>query len=83
MTRTFALVPLAAAAAVIAMTPALAKPADPRGHQGQYEQPYRSEGPSGWTGSDPSFGYHPGLDRARRLGRCVEDLGYGRFEYCD
>jgi hypothetical protein len=72
MTRILALVPLLA---VLAATPALAKTAQPQ--QG-YAQSYR-----GWTSSDPSFGYHPGLDRARQLGRCVEDLGYGRFEYCD
>lgn len=81
MTRIFALVPIVAAAAAFTMSPALAQTT--HRHQGQYEQSYRTEGPSGWTGSDPSFGYHPNLDRARGLGRCVEDLGYGRFEYCD
>ena len=42
---------------------------------------------NGWTsrnvsGSDPSFGNRAGIDYARRTGRCVADLGYGRFEYC-
>lgn len=42
---------------------------------------------NGWnsryvSGSDPSFGNRQGLNAARRTGRCVEDLGYGRFEYC-
>ena len=42
---------------------------------------------NGWTtrdvsGFDPSFGNRSGLNAARRTGRCVEDLGYGRFEYC-
>ncbi len=43
---------------------------------------------NGWTslnvrgGSDPSFGNRSGLNYARRSGRCVEDLGYGRYEYC-
>ncbi len=42
---------------------------------------------NGWTsrnvsGSDPSFGNRAGINAARRTGRCVEDLGYGRFEYC-
>lgn len=42
----------------------------------------------GWNGwnsrnvSDPSFGSRGGINAARRTGRCVEDLGYGRFEYC-
>jgi hypothetical protein len=78
MKRTLMLVPFLAAA-FVATTPALATPAHP--HQG-YEQPY-AEAPLGWRGSDPSFNYSPGLDQARRLGRCVEDLGYGRYEYCD
>ncbi len=42
---------------------------------------------NGWTtrnvaGADPSFGNRAGLNAARRTGRCVADLGYGRFEYC-
>ncbi len=42
---------------------------------------------NGWTsrnvaGSDPSFGNRAGINAARRTGRCVADLGYGRFEYC-
>ncbi|MEA2879217.1 MAG: hypothetical protein QOF14_4413 [Hyphomicrobiales bacterium] len=83
MIRTLAFAPLVAAAAIFTMSPALAQTTHARGHQGQYQQSYRGEGPSGWTGSDPSFGYHPNLNQARGLGRCVEDLGYGRFEYCD
>lgn len=32
--------------------------------------------------SDPSLG-HPSADAVTRYtGRCVEDLGYGRYEYC-
>ncbi len=31
--------------------------------------------------SDPS-NVSPGYLRERALGRCVEDLGYGRYEYC-
>src|SRR4051812_33031331 len=34
------------------------------------------------SGSDPSFGNRSGINAARRSGRCVTDLGYGRFEYC-
>jgi hypothetical protein len=42
---------------------------------------------NGWTsrnvsGTDPSFGNRAGINAARRTGRCVADLGYGRFEYC-
>ena len=40
---------------------------------------------NGWNSrnvSDPSFGNRNGLAAARRTGRCVVDLGYGRYEYC-
>jgi hypothetical protein len=33
--------------------------------------------------SDPSIGYYPTLRRYQRMGRCVHDLGYGRFELCN
>jgi len=41
----------------------------------------------GWNGrnvngSDPSFSNRAGINSARRTGRCVVDLGYGRYEYC-
>ena len=32
--------------------------------------------------NDPSFGYYPTLRYYQRSGRCVTDLGYGRFEFC-
>jgi hypothetical protein len=32
--------------------------------------------------SDPSFGNRVGHNLAKSSGRCVEDLGYGRYEYC-
>jgi hypothetical protein len=32
--------------------------------------------------SDPSFGNRVGYDLAKSSGRCVVDLGYGRYEYC-
>jgi len=32
--------------------------------------------------NDPSFGYYPTLRYYQRSGRCVIDLGYGRFEFC-
>jgi hypothetical protein len=31
---------------------------------------------------DPSFGNRAGINYAKQTGRCVADLGYGRFEYC-
>lgn len=79
MTRSLAFVPLIAAAGFLAIAPGLAQAASSR-DPAQYHQSYRAGVP---TVSDPSFGYHPNMDRARALGRCVEDLGYGRFEYCD
>jgi len=39
----------------------------------------------GWrsrTVSDPSIGHAPADVVSRHIGRCVEDLGYGRYEYC-
>jgi hypothetical protein len=75
---------LAAAAALVATaTPALAKSKKKyRAHHGYYAEQYA---PYGWGTrgySDPSFGNRAGIDRARSTGRCVVDLGYGRFEYC-
>lgn len=40
----------------------------------------------GWNSrnvSDPSFSSRRGYNAARRSGRCVVDLGYGRYESCD
>jgi hypothetical protein len=40
---------------------------------------------NGWNSrnvSDPSFYDRRGINAARRTGRCVADLGYGRYEYC-
>jgi hypothetical protein len=83
------LVVLAAAAAlVVTATPALAKSKKKHRVQhgyyaGQYYAPH--PGYPGWTSrhvSDPSFGNRFGINRAYSTGRCVADLGYGRFEYC-
>ena len=78
MTRTLTLT-LLLAAGLITATPALAQHTVPNVH------PYAERAPQGgWIPWDPSFNQpHYGLDQARRLGRCVEDLGYGRYEYCD
>jgi len=42
-------------------------------------------GYGGWQSrnvSDPSFGNRRAIYGARQTGRCVADLGYGRYEYC-
>jgi hypothetical protein len=44
-----------------------------------WEAPIAMRGP---VVSDPSFGYFPSYWRAKASGRCVVDLGYGRYEYC-
>ena len=63
------------------------------GYSGSYGGGWVSRPVSGWTGapangdignrpfSDPS-NVSPGYLRAKALGRCVQDLGYGRYEYC-
>ena len=52
-----------------------------------YEQSYRGSPQYGWNGgwhgrADPSFSNQAALRNAQRTGRCVEDLGYGRYDYC-
>ena len=82
----FALIPLAAATA-IAAAPALAKS---KTHHRSQRGPgaVRSvQAPDASVlisrkVSDPSFGNRVGYDRAKSSGRCVADLGYGRYEYC-
>ncbi len=44
---------------------------------------HRGYGPYSAYAADPSFGYYPTLRNFQRQGRCVQDLGYGRFEVCD
>jgi hypothetical protein len=69
-----------AAVVATAVTPALA--AGSRLHERGYvhAEPYRPFHRS--VAADPSFGNRAGINYARHTGRCVEDLGYGRFEYC-
>jgi hypothetical protein len=85
-----------AAAAVIAVasTPALAKSKKKhRLHHGYYAGAYAPTGywagiqapiaGGGWArGNDPSIGHPSAAGLSRSSGRCVEDLGYGRFKYC-
>ena len=88
MKRTFALLSIAAATVALATAPALAKSKKHhRHHHGAYyAQPYAYGPAPAWTSrtvsSDPSFGNRVGINMARSYGRCVADLGYGRFEYC-
>jgi hypothetical protein len=86
----FALIPIAAAIAITA-APALAKSkthhkAHHRTHQSTNVVPHvQAPDASALIGrnvSDPSFGNRVGYDRAKSSGRCVADLGYGRYEYC-
>ena len=79
MKRLFAITALAAVIAT-AVTPALA--ANSRLQQRGYlhAQPHRPLH-RGFA-ADPSFGNRAGINYAKQTGRCVEDLGYGRFEYC-
>jgi hypothetical protein len=81
-----ALIPLALAAAAVVASPALAKSkkhhrvypyAAPFAYAPHPGAPFVSR-----NVSDPSFGNQAGLNYARSTGRCVEDLGYGRYEYC-
>jgi len=88
MKTKLALVPLAVAAIALTLSPAMAKSKQHRMHH-HYSQSYHD----GWNGgrqgggwnsrnvSDPSY-VSPGYRRNQALGRCVEDLGYGRYEYC-
>ena len=79
MKRLFA---LAAAAAVVgtAVTPALAVSSRMQERGYTHAEPFRPHH-RGFA-ADPSFGNRTGINYARQTGRCVGDLGYGRFEYC-
>jgi len=83
------LLTIAGTAAALSLTPAAAKSKKkhPRVYPQRYGQHYAPApyGAYGWTQrnvSDPSLG-HPSADEVSRWsGRCVEDLGYGRYEAC-
>jgi hypothetical protein len=76
------LIALSAAAAFVAtaMTPALAVHSGQRDRQIVRAESYRPL--HGGFAADPSFGNRAGINYAKQTGRCVADLGYGRFEYC-
>ena len=75
-------------AAVLAPAAAQTQPQGP--NYWTYQAPPYAYAPQrGWTTrdvagpfSDPS-NQSPNYRRDKALGRCVEDLGYGRYEYCD
>jgi hypothetical protein len=86
---------LAAATAIaVAATPALAKAKKKHHVQPGYGYYGETYGPVGyWAGiaaptvdwrrsGDPSIGHPSAAALSRASGRCVEDLGYGRFKYC-
>jgi len=86
MKRHLAIASIAVVAVAVSLAPAVAKSKHHRAHHfAHYYQPY-AYGPQRpfvtRDVSDPSFGNRAGLNYARHTGRCVEDLGYGRFEYC-
>jgi hypothetical protein len=82
----------AAAVTVAVSVPAVAQSGyyyDQPYQQQRWQQRQSNDWDNGWNRgwnnravSDPSFGNRTGLNNARRTGRCVADLGYGRFEYC-
>jgi hypothetical protein len=83
MKRLLAAASLTAVALAISLNPAAAK--SKKHHYraySSYAEPYAYGGWATRNVSDPSFGNRAGLNYARRTGRCVVDLGYGRFEYC-
>lgn len=84
---------VSSAAVALAASPALAKSkkkyvhAQPDYYGQTYEPGYWAgyAGPrlGGWRGgNDPSLGHPSAASLSRASGRCVEDLGYGRFKYC-
>jgi hypothetical protein len=97
MKTKLARVPIALAAIALTLSPAMAKSKrhHHRANPDYYDQTYGANAyQNGWnngygwnsrnvSGSDPSFSNRAGINAAQRSGRCVEDLGYGRYEYCD
>jgi hypothetical protein len=83
-------IPAAVAVLALALTPALAQQKKPQVRAVEppppYVQPYAQPYVPPWAGrpaSDPSFSNRIGIDNERASGRCVVDLGYGRYEPCD
>lgn len=82
------LIAIAATATAVTLAPAAAKSKKHHRVQPQYGAYYggwNGGGYRGWNSravSDPSLGHPSAAEISRRTGRCVEDLGYGRYEYC-
>jgi hypothetical protein len=94
MKRTIILAAAMAVAVTATATPALAKAKKKyRAPPAYYGESY-APGPFGYwagigapiagygRGSDPSIGHPSAAALSRASGRCVEDLGYGRYKYC-
>lgn len=95
MTRILALASATVAVVALSLSPAVAMSKKHQHRHGGYEQSHRADSYNGWnqgmqggwnnrtvSGNDPSFGNRGAITRAQSTGRCVEDLGYGRYEYC-
>ena len=96
MTRTLALIPAAATAIALAMTPATAKTKRHHGSQFNYYEQHFGSGSSKYLYDDRRFlgdlglttrnvsdpSYNAGIRLRQNPNRCTEDLGYGRYEYC-
>ena len=73
----------AAALAIVLATPSFAGPQQKRGYvRGESYRHAETHRHAPHTFADPSFGNRAGINYARQTGRCVADLGYGRYEYC-
>jgi hypothetical protein len=85
MKHLFAITALAAVVAATA-APALAAHSNQheRGsvHAASHRALHRGFAANRGFAADPSLGNRAGINYARQTGRCVADLGYGRFEYC-
>ena len=78
--KLFTLIAIAATATAVTLAPAAAKSKKhyrAPGYGGGYGPGWRSR-----AVSDPSIGHPSSAAVSSYTGRCVEDLGYGRYEYC-
>lgn len=71
------------------MTQDLSAAKKKRRHHRVYREGYYAEpepyvyGYYGYGGSDPTAAPNSNLRRQQSLGRCVYDLGYGRYKLCN
>ena len=82
---------IAATAVALALAPAAAK-SNKKHHRLHHHYSQMQRG-NDWNGgyyggwnsrnvSDPSLGHPSAAEVSRWTGRCIEDLGYGRYEAC-